>query len=133
SAVEPPRDEVGFGNWLLPLVSARPRLLRGGTAFWQVLDEHGVAATVIRMPANFPPVKTGARTLAGMGTPDLLGGYGTFSFYTDDPFLPAGAVNGGCIYHVSLSGGRMTAAIEGPPNPLRRDRRIVTVQLEVSV
>ena len=41
--------------------------------------------TVIRIPANFPPVKAKGFTLSGMGTPDLRGSYGTFSFYTDDP------------------------------------------------
>ena len=30
-----------------------------------------------------------------MGTPDLLGTYGTFSFYTSDPFETGGAVAGG--------------------------------------
>jgi len=85
------------------------------------------------MPANFPPARTHARTLAGMGTPDLLGGYGTFSFYTDDPFLPAGDVNGGRIYHVSLAGGTITTTLEGPPNPFRRDRETATLPLTVSV
>ena len=133
SAVDPPRHQIRLGQWLLPLTSARPRLLRQGKAFWQVLDEHRVPATVVRMPANFPPAPTRARTLAGMGTPDLLGGYGTFSFYTDDPFLPAGDVNGGRVYHVALQASRIDATLEGPPNPFRRDHAPVTSGFSVFV
>jgi len=133
SAVDPPLHQIRLGQWLLPLTSARPRLLRQGKAFWQVLDEHRVPATVVRMPANFPPAPTRARTLAGMGTPDLLGGYGTFSFYTDDPFLPAGDVNGGRVYHVALQASRIDATLEGPPNPFRRDHAPVTSGFSVFV
>ena len=133
SVIDPPRFELPLRNWLLPLTGPRPRLLRHGKAFWQVLDDNGIGAVVLKMPANFPPARTGAHTLAGMGTPDMLGGYGTFSFYTDDSFLPAGDVNGGRIYHVSLTGGRMTTSLEGPANPFRRDARVATLPFEVSV
>ena len=61
-------------------------LLRKGRAFWDLLGEHGIDTTIVRMPANFPPSGTATRELSGMGTPDLLGTYGTFSFYTSDPF-----------------------------------------------
>ena len=37
------------------------------------------------MPANYPPVTNAGEQLAGMGTPDLEGTFGTFTFYTDDP------------------------------------------------
>ena len=43
------------------------------------------------MPANFPPSGTATRELSGMGTPDLLGTYGTFSFFTSDPFATPAA------------------------------------------
>ena len=42
------------------------------------------------------------RELSGMGTPDLLGTYGTFSFYTSDPFAMDGA--GGGRHHLSRRG-----------------------------
>ena len=34
---------------------ARVELLRDGQPFWDVLEQHGVRTTIIRMPANFPP------------------------------------------------------------------------------
>ncbi len=120
SRVEPPRHTVSLGSWIFPLSSGRTVLLRQGKAFWEYLDEHRVPALVYRMPANFPPVESKARTLSGMGTPDVLGTYGTFSFYTDDLFFPAGAVNGGRVYPVTLKNSRISAKLYGPYNTFRR-------------
>ena len=50
-----------------------------GRPFWDVLEQRGVETSIIRMPANFPPSGTATRELSGMGTPDLLGTYGTFA------------------------------------------------------
>ena len=61
-----------------------------------------------------------------MGTPDLLGTYGTFSFYTSDPFAPAGQVGGGRIYTVEVADGAVRAALEGPPDPLLKEPRTLT-------
>ena len=36
-----------------------------------------IETTIMRMPANFPPSGTATRELSGMGTPDMLGTYGT--------------------------------------------------------
>ncbi len=53
-----------------------------------------------------------------MGTPDLLGTYGTFSFYTSDPFAMDGPVAGGTIYPVEVRDGVVRGTLEGPDNPL---------------
>ena len=67
-------------------------LMRRGEAFWEVLEENGIESWVIRMPANYPPTGKATRELSGMGTPDITGTYGTFSFYTSQLFFPE-AVN----------------------------------------
>jgi predicted AlkP superfamily phosphohydrolase/phosphomutase len=96
-------------------------LLRRGKAFWQYLDERGIPLTVFRLPSNFPPVSSKGKTFAGMGTPDLLGGYGTFSFHTDDPIFSPGPVNGGAIYPVQVAGDHIEAHLHGPVNTLRKE------------
>ena len=53
----------------------------------------GIETTIVRMPANFPPSGRATRELSGMGTPDLLGTYGTFSLYTSDPFATGGSLS----------------------------------------
>ena len=107
-----------LGKWQVPLSGGTVELLRQGQPFWEVLEERGVETTIIRMPANFPPSGTATRELSGMGTPDILGTYGTFSFYTSEPYAFAGrTLAGGVVYPVDVYEGAVRAAIEGPNNP----------------
>lgn len=130
---EEPAYNLSLGPYRLPLSSGHVRLLRRGTAFWQLLDERGVPATIIHIPNNFPPLKSRAKTLAGMGTPDLQGTFGTFTFYTDDTLELTHEVSGGRVVKVRCQDGRVVVPIAGPPNTLRRDRAPTSVELVVDV
>ena len=133
SRVSEPERTLRIGSWNLPLSAGKTELLRKGEAFWQILDRHGVPCTVIRVPANFPPAPSRSRTLSGMGTPDLAGGYGTFAFYTDDPAFEDGPVAGGDIHHVTVEAGQVNAYLAGPVNTMRRSRLPLTIPLRVDV
>jgi hypothetical protein len=85
SKVEGPKHSFHIGSWVIPLGSGSAEQLRHGKAFWEILDEQSVPNYVYRIPANFLPIAAKGKTLSGMGTPDLRGTYGTFTFYTDDP------------------------------------------------
>ena len=102
-------------------------------AFWQLLDEHGIPNTIFRIPSNFPPVAARGKTLSGMGTPDLRGTYGTFSFYTDDPAAVAGAVEGGQIIPVQVENSRVTANLIGPDNSFRKGSPAAVEPFSVAV
>ena len=113
-----------IGSWVLPLSSGRVELLRKGTAFWEILGAHGVPSTLFRMPVNFPPVEAAHhRALSGMGTPDIQGTPGTFSYYTTKPPVNASDFTGGVAYTVRVQGGRVRGRLYGPENPFRRDPR----------
>lgn len=131
SRVEAPPRTLRLGQWILPVSEGRTTLLRQGQAFWQILDDQGIPATILRMPANFPPVDSGARTLAGMGAPDMLGTYGTFSFYTSDPSASARELRGGRLYPVRVEGSRVSAQLTGPYNPFRAGQPPTTVDFTV--
>lgn len=120
SRVEEDEHRLILGRYALPLRSGKTALLRHGKAFWNVLAEHGVPATVLKIPANFPPEPSRQRTLSDMGTPDIRGTYGTFSFYSSDP-ADGGArgVSGGLIHAVAVSDNHAHAEIPGPVNPFR--------------
>jgi predicted AlkP superfamily phosphohydrolase/phosphomutase len=120
SRVEGPKHSIPLGSWEIPLGGGTAEQLRKGTAFWQILDEHGIPNTIFRIPSNFPPVPAKGKTLSGMGTPDLRGTYGTFSFYTDDPTAVAGSVEGGQIIPVQVENSRVTANLIGPDNSFRK-------------
>ena len=128
-----PAHQLAIGPYLLPLSKARVRSFRSGRAFWEILAEHGIPVTMIRMPTNYPPVERAGRALAGMGTPDLEGTFGTFTYYTDDPSEPGGAVPGGRIVPVAVIEHRVVLPIDGPANSLRRDHRPVRLEMVADI
>ena len=83
--ITPPTRELRLGKLRLPLGRPRIELLRRSKAFWRVLGEHGVKATVLRVPITFPPEKVDGRMLSAMCVPDLRGTQGTFSAFSADP------------------------------------------------
>ena len=84
--------------------AARWNCCARGQPFWELLEAHGVPTTIIRMPANFPPSGTATRELSGMGTPDMLGTYGTFAL------LHLRAV---CVCRPDAVGRRRCTSVEG--------------------
>ena len=122
-----------LGPYELPLSSGEVVSFRNGTPFWQTLADRGIPATILRMPTNFPPVRCQCQELSGMGTPDMLGTFGTFTFYTDDAAQASHDVAGGRIVHVRMTGNDVLLPIEGPVNTLRKDRSRASVPLNVHV
>ncbi len=116
SKVEGPKHSLQIGRWVIPLGSGSAEQLRHGKAFWEILDENHIHNFVYRIPANFPPIDAKGKTLSGMGTPDLRGTYGTFTFYTDDPTAAVGAVEGGEIVQVEVKNNRVATRLIGPDN-----------------
>ena len=120
----PPSRTLKIGSWQLPLSGGKVELLRDGPAFWDALEDHGVRTSIIRMPANFPPSGTATRELSGMGTPDLLGTYGTFSFFSSAPGALAGrTLSGGQVHSVQVVNQIVTGHLVGPDHPFRTPAR----------
>ena len=126
-------EPLAIGRWRIPLDSEQTEQRRDGRAFWELLEEAGVPTTMFRIPANYPPIETGGRALSGMGTPDLRGTPGTFTFLTDDPSVKARSVSGGVITRVALRGGAARTRLRGPPNDLLEGRPAITAVLEIRV
>ena len=105
-----------LGKWKVPLSSGTLRNLRRGPTFWTSLEEWGIPCTVLRVPANFPPSAGEAVALSGMGTPDLAGGYGTFTYFTDDRATRTHEVSGGRIVRVAVRDNLVECLLPGPEN-----------------
>lgn len=116
SSAEPPGKTVTVGKWVIPLSSGKVSLLRRGKAFWEYLSDNGVKATVFRVPANFPTVEDSAKQLSGMGTPDIQGTYGTYSYYTDEKVDRGKKLTGGKIFRAKVRANRVAASLPGPVN-----------------
>lgn len=133
SRVEGPKHSISLGKWVVPLGGGSAEQLRRGAAFWQILDQHGIPNTIFRIPANFPPVSAKGQTISGMGTPDLRGTYGTFTFYTDDATANTGAVEGGQIVPVQVENSRVLASLIGPDNTFKKGSPAAVEPFEVDI
>ena len=109
---------VKLGKWQFPLSGSSVKLLRAGQPFWEVLEDHGVETTIVRMPANYPPSGSATRELSGMGTPDITGNPGWFSFYMSKPLSAADRnISGGEVHYVAPDDHVVRATMYGPDNP----------------
>ena len=99
---------------------------RKGTPFWQILSDHGIHSTIIRVPQTFPPdPNPNGRLLSGLGVPDIRGTFGTYSFYTSE-VVPQGSADtemGGKVILLDVERGdsQVKTFIHGPFNKLFDD------------
>ena len=128
SSATPPVDDPGsaveFFGWVIPLSSPEVVNNRSGTPWWDLLVEHGVDTEVYRIPGNYPVPESRAKVLAGMGTVDMRGGYGTYTLLADRPVAaddPKGDVQLVSVQDLDLDGTPDTveAQLKGPPDVLR--------------
>jgi predicted AlkP superfamily phosphohydrolase/phosphomutase len=125
-----------LGPFALPLFGGEVELQRAGRPFWEALAAEGIAATVSKVPAHYPPPDPGLdhlEVVAGMGTPDLLGTYGTFTILTDAPKLAGHRTAHGRWSPLVPKEGALVAALEGPPNPYRQDQALLSAEVEVLI
>ncbi|NOY38668.1 MAG: hypothetical protein GXO95_00030 [Nitrospirae bacterium] len=122
-----------LGDWIIPFSKAETLLLRKGKAFWEILDDNNIPATVVKIPANFPPNKTGAKTLSGMGTPDILGTYGTFTFFTTRKIDDKAEVTSGKAVNIDFTNNSVKTKLTGPHNPFRADNAETGIELEITI
>lgn len=121
--VDDPGTDLELFGYHFPVGAPVPQNSRGGTPFWDSLHEAGVDVEVYRMPGNYPPTPSEAKVLSGMGTVDMRGGYGRYTWYTDQPLPDAGAEVHGDVQLVSVQDDdldgqpdTMRGSLRGPPD-----------------
>lgn len=126
-----PEWSLMVGKYNFPIKGGGVELLRQGTAFWELLEAQGIPTTTFRVPANFPPVPVG-HTLSGMGTPDLLGGYGSFTYCTEKlPEEGGKEITGGVVDVVKKAEGKYSCTVQGPVNTLLKAAPSTEAVIEV--
>ena len=103
---------------------------REGTPFWDTLERDGVPCTLLRIPCEYPQTSPRGHVLAGMGTPDIRGGYGSFTLFTAEPGVRSHAVPGGEIISIPAGMATHDLALGGPAG---HDGRPATVRLRATV
>ena len=120
SEILPARRSLKVGHWEIPLGSPRIELKRKSRSFWKIVGDKGIYASVLRMPFTFPPEKFYGSMLAGLGTPDLRGTQGSFSFYSDGKPENFDISDGVFESLQPLGDDRFKGRIKGPGHPFRR-------------
>lgn len=116
------RLRVPLTDYVFPIAGGDVANLRKGVAFWQVLEQAGIPSVIFAVPSNFPPIKSAkglVKSISGMGTPDILGTYGTSSYYTTNPPPDADDAGGGYFYPVEIVDGVIRAELYGPANDFK--------------
>jgi predicted AlkP superfamily phosphohydrolase/phosphomutase len=130
--IRPPRRVLSLGKYQLPLGGASVRLLRKSRPFWNVLSDHGIFSSVLRVPITFPPEKLRGVLLSAMCVPDLRGTQGMFAHYTTRR-RDEGEKIGGDVHNVAREGNRVKAALVGPEHPFRSDNVSLKAPFEVTI
>ena len=101
-------------------------------AFWDYTAAAKLPTTIIRWPLTFPPERIDAKMLAGLGVPDLQGGLGRYSFFTDAKLDP-GSDGFQNVSQVELKDGRFTGLLKGPKTRGLTGLKTLTVPIEGKV
>jgi predicted AlkP superfamily phosphohydrolase/phosphomutase len=118
-----PDDSIAIGRRVIWWAGGSAELLRRGKPFWEYLAEDGIYTRVFKIPSNFPPYEGKGWSGSGMGTPDMLGTYGTFTFFTDNPADHPESIGGGTVTPVYPVGNIIRTRFEGPKNIFELDER----------
>ncbi|MDZ4786662.1 MAG: alkaline phosphatase family protein [bacterium] len=119
----PSDSKFDIGSWSIPLGSGRVDLLRKGAALWEPFEAHDIPATIYQIPANFPVIGKGkTKAISGMGTPDMLGGYGISTYYTDTTVEGSEKFTSVRVMKVRPNNHRIETKISGPKNVFRNDK-----------
>jgi predicted AlkP superfamily phosphohydrolase/phosphomutase len=115
-------------------VDGKTLLRRQGVPFWEFLDEAGIPSTFYDLPSNYPasPSSHGHhRCISGMGTPDMLGSYGTYQHFADNNLPEPVEEGGGKRCRLTFNNEMAEATLVGPENSLLKEPRPITIEFLV--
>lgn len=84
------------------------QLRRRGIPFWDFLDAKKITSVFYGLPSNYPPSPSEYghhRCISGMGTPDMLGTYGTYQFFSEETPVAGVEEGGGRRSQLIFEGG----------------------------
>jgi len=133
SRSEEARRTLTLGNLVLPLSGGEVVNLRQGKAFWQILEEYDIPATIFKIPSNYPPVPSRQKSLSGLGTPDIKGYQNLFNYYTTAEAELNEDLGGGRIHRIYPIANRIDTAIPGPYNSFKKEPVESTADFSVQI
>jgi predicted AlkP superfamily phosphohydrolase/phosphomutase len=127
------KHKIPLAFWPFQHNPTQTLLRRHGIPFWDYLDEAGVPSRIYDIPSNYPPSPSHHGhmcCLAGMGVPDLLGGYGTYQYFSSDT-LRSLEEPGGYRKPLVFQGDFAKGSLIGPENTTLKKPAKATVPFQV--
>ena len=81
--------------------------------FWEIASENSIPSTILKWPLTFPATPMFGNTLSGLGTPDILGTLGRYTFFTSNDASGSGEKKG-TITKINISKGLINTILTGP-------------------
>jgi predicted AlkP superfamily phosphohydrolase/phosphomutase len=109
-------------------------LRRQGVPFWDYLDAAGIPSTFYDLPSNYPPSPSHHghhRCLSGMGTPDMLGTYGTYQHFAENGPAEPLDEGGGKRTRLKFENETARGRVVGPENSLLKKPKSTVVEFLV--
>lgn len=109
-------------------------LRRQGIPFWDYLDAARIPSTFYDLPANYPPSPSQYgyhRSISGMGTPDMLGTYGTYQYFSEDTPEGGREEGGGKRSRLAFDGDSARVVLVGPTDRFLKNPRPIPVELTI--
>ncbi len=109
-------------------------LRRQGVPFWDYLDAAKIPSTFYDLPSNYPPSPSRYgyhRCLSGMGTPDMLGTYGTYQYFSEDTPKNGLEEGGGKRTHLDFEADSAKSHLVGPKNGFLKSPESTQIELNV--
>lgn len=100
--------------------------------FWEKASDRGIPSIIIKWPLTFPAAPIHGSLVTGLGTPDLRGTQGTYSFYTNHEVKDVNDKKG-MIFGVEIKNNTIKTKIVGPVKPSFRGGKEVSLPLDISV
>ncbi len=116
--------------WPFQHVPPTTVLRRQGIPFWDYLDAAGISSTFYDLPANYPPSPSQYghhRCICGMGTPDMVGTYGTYQYFGEDVPPEGIEEGGGRRSKLVFQNDTAKGTIVGPDNSFLKTPRPVPI------
>jgi len=131
TSIIPPKKYINLGKIRIPISKPVIKLLRKSKSFWKIAGDHGIFSSVLRVPITFPPEKFYGNMTSGLGTPDLRGTQGSFTYISEKRGNEDFSISDGAITVLSKTENGYTGKIPGPENPFSRQKKLLEAKFNL--
>jgi predicted AlkP superfamily phosphohydrolase/phosphomutase len=103
-----------------------------GNTFWDITSDNGIPSTILKWPMTFQPKQNKSKLFSGLGVPDIKGGLGRYSFYTNRE-IPKDEEGIEKVIKVNINGNSIKTFISGPNVAKLRTREAAKVDLDIDL